>query len=140
MENQRITLPSGVELEIQPAAFSVANNLFKTVCRELRNCSAVRDGGLTAARLTGDDLGAIAGAVLQAAGSDDVERCLWECMKTCLYNNARVTRDTFEPAAARGDYLKVAWEVLRANLAPFLSGLDWKSLAEAGAAPKNSQK
>jgi len=139
MTNIIITLPSGAALEIQLASFAVGNNLFKTLCRELKNSGVLATSGLTLANIASKDISIIAGPVLQAASSDDVERCLWECFKTCLYNNARVTRDTFEPAEARGDYLKMAWEVLKANLAPFFNGIDWKSLA-ASTAVQRGQK
>jgi len=138
MSNAIINLPSGATLEIQIASFAVGNSLFKTLCREFKN-SGVLAGGITLKNIADKDISVLAGPVLQAAGSDDVERCLWECFKTCLYNNTRITRDTFEPEEARGDYLKAAWEVLKTNLAPFFYGIDWKSLAASNAARKGQK-
>jgi hypothetical protein len=138
MTNTFITLPSGATLEIQIASFAVGNNLFKTLCREFKN-SGVLGGGITLENITNKDISILAGPVLQAAGSDEVERCLWDCFKTCLYNNKRITRETFEPEEARGDYLKAAWEVLKTNVAPFFNGIDWRSLAASNAARKGQK-
>ncbi|AWI10313.1 hypothetical protein [Ereboglobus luteus] len=139
MDNTIITLPSGATLEVQIASFATGNSLFKTLCRELKNSGVLATSGLALANLAGKDISIIVGPVLQAAGSDDVEHCLWECFKTCLYNNTRITRETFEPEEARGDYLKAAWEVLKTNLAPFFKGIDWKSLAASNAVSKGQK-
>jgi hypothetical protein len=130
-QSETVTLPSGAVLGIQMAPFATGMNLFKTVCRELKAAGVELD--LTA--LGEKDMSALLTPVLQIAGSDAVERCIWDCLKRCTYNNRRITPETFETMPARGDWLKVAWEALRANLAPFFASLDWQSLiAPTGAA------
>lgn len=58
-----------------------------------------------------------------AFSSPKVEACVWKCMARCTIEGHRITEDTFEPVAMRGDYIQVLMAVGRANVFPFLSSL-----------------
>ena len=53
-----------------------------------------------------------------------MEACLWDCLKTCLYNTKHIDRTTFEDVEARADFLPVVKEVMVYNLAPFFKNLN----------------
>lgn len=133
-----ITLKSGASLAVTMAPFSAGNRLMKTVARELAGVDFNLDLR-SFEQLSSQDANVLKNVVFQIIQSDAVEAALADCMKKCLYNEQRITPATFEPEDARPDYLPVAWEVMKANLRPFFSGLDWSSLT--GAKPSsNAQK
>jgi hypothetical protein len=72
------------------------------------------------------DINKIVLPILQIDSSDAVSNALFRCMARCTYNSGVINEDTFETEAARGDYYLVAFEVLKANLAPFFSGVAFK--------------
>ena len=55
--------------------------------------------------------------------SSEVERCLWVCLSRCLYGKVKITKETFEPVAARTDFIEVCLEVAQENVSPFTPGL-----------------
>lgn len=120
--NETVTLNSGVQLQLGLAPFSVGMKLFKTIANELKVVDVNIDT-LDFAKLAGKDVNVFKNAILQLLGSDALEVALFQCMERCLYNGEKITRQTFEPENARQDYLPVAWEVMKYNLAPFFKGL-----------------
>ena len=116
------TLPSGAKLEFQIPSFEISMALFQAVCHELKSVGIDLKG--SASDLASMDITGLVGPILQVAGSKNVEHLLFECFKSSLYGNARITRATFEPATARGDFLPAAWAVMKGTLAPFFAGLD----------------
>jgi len=125
-----ITLKSGASLAVTVAPFTVARQLMKVVARELAGVEFNLD--LTGFdQLSGQDINVFKNAVFKILQSDAVEAAMFECAKKCLYNNQSILPTTFEPEEARGDYLPVAWEVMKANLRPFFSGLDLSSWTSA---------
>lgn len=105
MGNLKKTLDSGAEIEIQLASFEASHKLLQAV---------------KASMISMDE-------VIDLIVSPSVQPALWDCMKVCLYNNQRVTKETFEAEESRGDYLLVAKEALVANLRPFFKSLESKS-------------
>ena len=101
MGNLLKALDSGAQIEVQAASFEKGHRLLQ----------AVRKSSLPTDELVDVIL------------SSEVQPALWDCMAICLYNGAKITRDTFESDTARGDYLIVAKEVLVYNLTPFFKGL-----------------
>src|SRR5690242_20291792 len=125
-----ITLKSGAVLTVAIASFASGNKLMKTVARELSGV----DFNLELKNLdelSEKDINVLKNVVFRIIQSDAIEQALLECMKKCLYNDQRITLETFETEDARQDYLPVAWEVMKANLRPFFSGLDLSSLTSA---------
>ncbi len=133
-----IQLKSGAVLTVTIASFSAGNKLMKTVARELSGV----DFNLELKNLdelSEKDINVLKNVVFRIIQSDSIEQALLECMKKCLYNEQRITLETFDAEEARQDYLPVAWEVMKANLRPFFSGLDLSSLTSAkspSSAPK----
>jgi hypothetical protein len=127
-----ITLKSGSELQVGLAPFAVGNRLLKTVARELAAVEFNMDfGEIDLSKVSAKDINTLKNAAFQLLQSEDVEKAVMECMKRCLYNGHAIQPNTFEAESARQDYLPVAWEVMKANLIPFFSGLDLPSSASA---------
>lgn len=125
-----ITLKSGAKLQIQLASFAHGTRLLKTVAATL--ASVEIDFEMSDLKDIGSkDINSLKNVLLALVASEGVERDLLECAKKCLYNDQRIVTDTFEPEAARGDYLPVLVEVIKANLRPFFSGLDLSSLTSS---------
>ena len=108
-------LPSGAKLEITPAPWETSKALYKSIASE-----AV---GLKLDPKTEVDVNLYKDLLLTAVASDKIEAKLWECLTRCTYNGIRISKDTFEPMAARGDYLIVCFEVAVVNVSPFMSAL-----------------
>lgn len=112
---REVQLPSGATLKITPAEFPVAKALYQAVLREVRG-------------INGADMKDILKEVFCAGfSSPQIEACLWDCFKRCLYNSGggdlKITPDTFEPVERRGDYMKVCTEVAKENITPFVKSL-----------------
>lgn len=133
-----VTLPSGAKLQLTDPPFEESMGLLKVVASEL--CKVATDlkielnfanPAAAMAKLMQQDLpvDVIKNAVLQAIASNAIEGALSQCMGRCLYNGVGVSRASFEPRNARQDYLPAAWEVIKFNLLPFLSGLLSKSVS-----------
>lgn len=105
------------------APFSDGMKLFKTIARELKLVD-IELGDLDVTKLAGKDINSIKNVVFQLVGSDAVEACVFDCLKRCTLNGQRITKETFEDESARGDFLPCAWEVIKINLRPFVSGLN----------------
>ena len=110
-----IELSSGAKVEITLAEFEVSKALYQAVLEETQ--SVEMSGGVELDFNFGKDV------LCLLLSSKKVERCLWECMKRATYNGLKIDKDTFEPEAARGDYLEVCYEVAKANILPFVKNL-----------------
>lgn len=113
---------SGAEVIIRPASFQDANRLRKAISSELKNV----DGGLD---IDVNDvspssvLEKLPGIVFSLDSSDAVEKAVFECLKQCTRDGARVTPETFDDPAAREDYYPIIVACMRENLRPFIKGL-----------------
>lgn len=131
--NETLTLESGAKLDLGMAPFATGMKLFKTVANELKLVNfelGLEDMNLR--RLADKDINTFKNAILQLAGSDALEAALFACMERCLYNGVKIDRKTFEPEDARADYLPVAWEVMKYNLAPFFKNLSLSFRTQPG--------
>lgn len=128
--NETITLKSGAELSMTVAPFADGMKLFKTIARELKQVD-IELGDLDVSKLAGKDINSIKNVVFQLLGSDAVEACVFDCLKRCTLNGVRITKETFEDENARPDFLPAAWEVIKLNLRPFVSGLNLSFSASA---------
>ena len=126
-----IQLDSGAFLTVQVAPFAAGTRLLKVVSRELSQVRIELDAGLDLANIGGKDVNTLKNVAFQLIQSEQVESALAACMEKCLYNGNRITPATWEPENARQDYLLVAWEVMKANLRPFVKNLG--SLLSTGA-------
>lgn len=107
-------LPSGAVLKVGLAPFADSKALFQAVMFELKGVQIVSKSEV--ASLMKDLL-------MTGLSSNYIDAAVAKCMEKCLYNDMKIDKDTFEPEAARGDYLFVIEKVATENLAPFLSPL-----------------
>lgn len=119
---KEITLPSGSVLKIGHIPFDLSNSLKKAVIKEVRSIPMVSNRQLM--DLYKEYLCAV-------IASEEVERCLWECMKRCIYNNGRgdlkIDKDSFETPEGRIDFTDIQIEVGQDCLLPFGPAL-WRVL------------
>ena len=125
------TAPSGARVEVSISDYSTCFDLMKAVLK------AVRSGGVSSkipdniqlsdlgkfSEMDIKDLGGFADAVIDIITSKEVEELTFKCMERATYNDQRITRATFEPEATRGDFIFVAFQVIKINLNPFGSHL-----------------
>jgi len=103
------TLPSGAKLEVTMAGFEDCEHLDEAVKAELRGVDINEES--------------LVGLFMRLSSSKAVKTALWPCMSRATYNGQKITRDTFEPEAARADFFPIAQEVMVFNLRPFFQGL-----------------
>lgn len=111
---KEVKLPSGAILKITPSPFKEAKALYQAILKEAKGISIS----------AGTDMAALYKDLFCAAfSSPEIEKCLWDCFKRCTYNagngDLRIAEDTFEPVAARDDYMSVCIEVAKENVIPF---------------------
>ncbi len=143
-----IKLESGAKLVITPAPFGDALGLQKAIMKAVKGAKVM--DGVKSLNLADVDMDAIKDALIDAATSPEVETCLFKCFERSTYNGARVNADLFDDPAkndagkekgleARKDYYFIAWEVVKANCAPFFertfSMLKASRVAPAAATP-----
>jgi hypothetical protein len=125
-----IQLKNGALLTVSLAPFTDANRLLKAIARELAQVNFDL-GDLDLKEISGKDINVLKNAVFQLLQSDAVETAVMKCAEKCLYNNERITSETFSKEDDRPAYLPVVWEVMKANLSPFFAGLNLSSLTSA---------
>lgn len=138
MSSLPIKLKSGAVLAVGIAPFSDATKLFKTVANELKKVE-VNLTSIDMKNIMSNDINSIKNLIFQILGSDEMEECFFKCAIRSTINGAKVQPSSFESEDARGDYLPVAWEVIKANLSPFFKNLDLSSLT-SGPEDTKSQK
>ncbi len=109
-----VKLPSGAVLKIDIAPFADAKALKQAVLKELKSIQVTTK---TDMEVFFKDMFCI------GFSSPEIEKCLGECFKRCLYNDLRISDQTFEPENARQDYMTVCFEVAKANILPFMKSL-----------------
>lgn len=113
--NEKVTLPSGAELEMTLVPFSEGRRLYVAVTKALKSIN------LTANL---EDANALKDAFIEVSTSKEVEDAILTCLKRCTYNNERILSwDFFEDLNRREDYLPLCWEVAKFNLYPFMKQL-----------------
>ena len=113
-----VTLPSGAILKIGLSPFADAKALYQTLLRELKAATITSQIDFTAL---------VKDVICIGFSSQAVDIVLAKCMQRCTidYGNGdmKIDSETFEPVEARGDYVKVCVEVVKANVAPFMMSL-----------------
>lgn len=115
-----VKLPSGATLRIGDVPFAVAKEFYQTLLEEAKAVAINKDEDVS---------NLVKNFFCQSFSSRRLELALKPCLERCTYNNAKITDETFEPAAARGDYTKVCAEVGKHTVDPFLKSLyaDYKT-------------
>ena len=110
-----IFLPSKAELKITLAPFKDAKELYQAVLDEAKVLKLDPNAEI--------DVNLMKDLVCTALSSKKIEAALWKCMARATYNDLKITEETFEPEAARDDFMMVCWEVAQANILPFVKSL-----------------
>jgi hypothetical protein len=132
---KKVSLPSGATLSIGVIPFKEAKALYQALLKELKEVT------LNTNMQVGDllkDLFCI------SFSSPEIERALWACLSRCLYGNGegsdlKITEETFEPVAARDDYMKVCVEVTKEAVNPFAKSLYAEYRVATAAMPVSTQ-
>lgn len=121
-----VTLPSSRKIEITLAPFPDAVKLYQACAAGMLSVD-LKGTGDTAAWCLQKDLFCL------ALCSPAIDSATWECLKRCTYEGQKITKDSFEAAEAREDFLDIAFEVAKENLAPFMKTLfaQFKAMSEA---------
>lgn len=152
----QVDLKSGRTLIVSIAPFDPANNLRKALLAEIRAVNMTIDIkrllkskmslDMEIADVPPEAINIIKDVVLELLTSDEVEKCVWECAAKCTIDGRKVAKGTltepgsFDAKEHRGDYLLVAWEVIKANVGPFFGSLDlrsWIASALQSSSPKS---
>ena len=113
-----VDLPSGKKMGIDIAPFADSKALWQAMLEELKGLRLDPDASV--------DVNFIKDIFCSGIASKKVEACLWECFKRVLYNDSKITKDTFESVEAREDYLDICFEVAKENIMPFTKNLSAK--------------
>ena len=118
---RKVALPSGKELTVDAVTFADAKELFQAVGFFQASLKEMNGLDIPEKKITKEVFKHILTASLCFPM---VDKCVWKCFEKCLYDDVRITPDTFEPVEARGDYLTCCLEVALENTLPFLPSLE----------------
>lgn len=119
--SEKVSLPSGAELEMTLAPFMEGERLFSATAECLKGVKV--DGNTDVSDLT-SNLNSLKDMFLSCLTSQAMKEAILACLKRCTYNKQRITSwDIFDDIQAREDYLAVCWEVVKFNLTPFTKSL-----------------
>lgn len=113
--NKSIDLPSGAKLRVTVSPFAISRALYQAILEESK--------GLKLDPKAEVDANLFKDLFCVGLSSKKIEACLEACLEKCLYNDKRITADTFEPVEARDDYIQVCFEVAKENIQPFTKSL-----------------
>jgi hypothetical protein len=113
--SKEVKLPSGAILKITLSPFKDAKALYQAMLEEAKTLKLDPHVEI--------DTNLYTDLFCAALSSKRIETALWECMKRVTYNDLKISDDTFEPEAARDDYLQVCFEVAKENVQPFMKAL-----------------
>jgi len=113
-ELKEFILPSGAMLKIQLGSFAESKALYQAFLEEVRH---VQMASSSEVMNVFKDLACV------GFSSKKIEAALEQCLKRCLYNDAKIDKNTFEPSENRQDYIPCCVEVARENITPFTKSL-----------------
>lgn len=137
-----VQLKSGNTLEVQSGSFQDAWNLTQAVAGVLAtSLPGFKVDSMDVEALQKDiDVGKLLGVICNLVASPTVYELLWPCFVPCLYNGNKVTKASFQAEEARKDFLPSVVEVLRANVVPFIVGLDLSYLTSQAPKPVSQKR
>ncbi len=116
MSQPDFILGSGAKLHVTVSSFEDANALRKALLRTAKGVPLGADPMQM-------DLSVLKDVFIEAASSDEVERCLFKCMDRVSYQDVKVSRSLFDDPKlgemARADLFEIYWKVIEVNCAPF---------------------
>lgn len=110
-----VALPSGAKLAFNVAPFAEAKALYQAGLEEMKSLS-LNDHAQVDANFWKD-------IFCVGLSSKKIEAALNVCLGRATYNGHKITNDTWEPIAAREDYMVVCFEVAKENILPFTKSL-----------------
>jgi hypothetical protein len=135
--NEKVSLPSGAELEMTLAPFLEGERLLSAVGECVKD---VKVDANTEVDNLASNMNSIKDMFVNCLTSQKVKDAILACLKRCSYNGQRITSwDIFDDIKAREDYFSVCWEVCKFNLAPFMKNLISKFSAITKANGTNPQ-
>jgi len=110
MENLKVKLESGAEIEVWLASFQEGHALWMAISKELKDTDFSE---VTVGRMS-----------LDVLSSDSIMKAVWPCLGKALYtgngyDKKKCTPDIFEKAEVRNDFLQIVEEVAFFNINPF---------------------
>ena len=114
-EPKKVDLPSGAKLTLYPSPFKDAKRLAQALVQEIRQIKVDPKAEI--------DVNMWKDLICVGIASEEIEKALKPCMNRCLYNDFKITDETFEPVENRDDYLTVVMEVVKENVLPFTKSL-----------------
>lgn len=119
---ESVTLPSGAELRITLLPLEDAWEIQRIVATEISALDVdIRAVNFT--ELQPQDILNLKKPFFQALSSSKLVDAGKRCFSRCLYNDFKIDATTFESPKARGDYIFVIFNLLRANISPFFVNL-----------------
>jgi len=120
-----------MDLDIKIASFEEGFELQKAVVEALRKIDFRLERIIDEANFPELLKNIITGMALSYISEPSVQKPLWACLGRCLYNGKRITKETFDDAANRKDFIPVAVKCIEANIEPFTEGLlsAWRLVA-----------
>ncbi len=116
MSDQDFVTASGARLHVSSATFVDANALRKALLRTAKGIPMSADPMAM-------DLSILKDVFIEAASSDEVERCLFKCMERASYQDVKILPNLFDDPTlgeqARGDLIEIYWKVIEVNCGPF---------------------
>ena len=136
-----ITQNGNVTVDIIPASFKDACNLKKAVAKGIVG----KDLGIGNNNLMDIKLDSILQLLVDIDTSDDFEKAILECLKSCIYDkggkNLKITAQLFDDIPnAREDYYEIVTKCCEENLRPFFKSLASEFKARLAAMPNENQE
>jgi hypothetical protein len=120
--SEKVKLPSGAELDITLLPYEEAWDIQAVVAAVLERMQ-IDLKGLDLQNLLATDMIQFKGPILHLLSSKEVKDAAQKCFVKCTYANRRIDSQTFEPKAARGDFIPAMFHALKENISPFFGGL-----------------
>lgn len=115
MELHQLKLPSGSILKYNISTFDNGDHLYRAIIEEA--------GSMDVNKLTDIDETLLLKVVLKSLSSKKIKEAVWACFDKAIVDGEKLTKEYFEPASKREDYMPIVIEITKVNMMPF-----WKSL------------
>lgn len=140
------TSKNGVKVKIDPSTFKNAlelkNNIEKALLKENIDVAnididigKIKDNKVDFAMFS-----SLSKYIMIIDSDENVHKSIFKCLERCLYNDLKITEETFEPIKARADYYEIIIACIKENLSPFLKTLFSKLKEKPKTNEKKSQK
>lgn len=119
---EKISLPSGAVLSVQPLSYEKAWNVTQILLKELEVINLDLKS-IDFKELMAMDILVLKGPICAFLGSPKVLEAAKECFTKCLYNDTKIDSMTFEKKESRGDFIFCCFYALKENVSPFFGSL-----------------